>query len=147
MVFNQNHASILHFIFSSSIIIIVGLPTGLWLMRHMLYANDPITYASTENSEGFMIVRTPTAKQEQGGTTCFSFAKGVRGIDCEAGVSGWRLKTPSGRTRDGLPSKVIGLQNRVNETLLNSLRNQITHTAVINAMIYRDPQPPLIQRI
>ena len=78
MVFNQNHASILHFIFSSSIIIIVGLPTGLWLMQHMLYANDPITYASTENSEGFMIVRTPKR-----GTSV-----GVRGL-----------------SGDGLPSK------------------------------------------
>ena len=118
MVFNQNHASILRFI--SSIIIIVGLPTGFYLMFRMLD----------------VIVRTPSAKQERGTSV------GVRGI-----------------TGDGLPSKVIdhikyasteigegfmvGLQNGLNETLLNGLAKQITHTVIINAMIY--PHPPLLR--
>jgi len=93
MVFNQNHASILHFV--SSIIIIVGLPTGFYLMFRMLDVIDHIKYASTEIGEGFM----------------------------------------------------IGLQNGINETLLNGLAKQITHTVIINAMIYRDPQPPLLQNI
>jgi hypothetical protein len=119
MVFNQNHASILHFIFSSSIIIIVGIPTGLWLMRHMLYANDPITYASTENSEGFMI-----------------------GLHYPSMVNHPRIILE--HLRSCLASAFS--QNGLNETLfLNSLRNQITHTAVINAMIY--PHPPLFQQI
>ena len=65
-------------------------------------------YCSLDVSRNNVFVRTPLseakAKQEQGGTT-FSFAKGVRGIDCEAGVSGWRLKTPSGRTGEDLSSK------------------------------------------
>jgi len=88
MVFNQNHASILHFI--SSIIIIIGLPSGFYLMFRMLDVIDHIKYASTEIGEGFM----------------------------------------------------IGLQNGLNETLLNSLAKQLTHTVVINALIYQDPQPP-----
>jgi hypothetical protein len=93
MVFNQNHASILYFV--SSIILIVGLPTGFYLMFRMLDVIDHIKYASTEIGEGFM----------------------------------------------------IGLQNGLNETLLNSLAKQITHTVVISAMIYRDPPPPLLQHI
>jgi hypothetical protein len=93
MVFNQNHASILYFV--SSIIIIVGLPTGFYLMFRMLDVIDHIKYASTEIGEGFM----------------------------------------------------VGLQNGLNETFLNSLAKQITHTVVISAMIYRDPPQPLLQHI
>ena len=91
MVFNQNHASILHFI--SSIIIIIGLPSGFYLMFRMLDVIDHIKYASTEIGEGFM----------------------------------------------------IGLQNGLNETLLNHLAKQITHTVVVSALIYREPQPPLLR--
>jgi len=94
MVFNQTHASILQFI--SSIIIIVGLPSGFYLAFRMLDVIDHIKYASTEIGEGFM----------------------------------------------------IGLQNGINETLLNNLAKQLTNTVVINALIYQDPQPPpVLQRI
>ena len=93
MAFNQNHASILHFI--SSIIIIIGLPSGFYLMFHMLDVIDHIKYASAEIGEGFM----------------------------------------------------VGLQNGLNETLLNHLAKQITHTVVITAMIYEEPHPQLLQLI
>ena len=44
-------------------------------------------------------VRTP----ERGSNEVESV--GVRGFACEAGVSGWRLGTPSGLSGDSLPSK------------------------------------------
>ena len=91
MVFNQTHASILQFI--SSIIIIVGLPSGFYLLFRMLDVIDHIKYASTEIGEGFM----------------------------------------------------VGLQNGLNETLLNHLAKQITHTVVLSALIYQEPQPPLLR--
>lgn len=91
MVFNQTHASILQFV--SSIIIIVGLPSGFYLLFRMLDVIDHIKYASTEIGEGFM----------------------------------------------------VGLQNGLNETLLNHLAKQITHTVVVSALIYREPQPPLLR--
>ena len=34
-----------------------------------------------------------------------------------------------------------GLQNGINETIVNKLAKQITHTVVVSAMIY--PEPPL----
>ena len=87
MVINQHHASILNFI--SSVIIIVGLPTGLYLLFRTLDVIDHLKYASTEIGEGFM----------------------------------------------------RGLQNGINETIINNLAKQITHTVVVSAMIY--PEPPL----
>jgi len=57
------------------------------------------------------IVRTP----EQGGTTC------------DAGVSGWRFKTPSGRTEDGLPSKGIPLINIPPIVYSNQSRDQTSN--------------------
>jgi len=68
-------------------------------------------------------VRTP----EQGGTTC----AGVREIDCALatakGVSGWRFKTPSGRTGDGLPSKVITIPAFFAEEQDSSSNDSIPH--------------------
>lgn len=118
MGFNQNHASILHVV--SSIIIIVGLPSGFYLMFRMLDVIDNIKYASTEIGEGFM----------------------------------------------------TGLQNGLNETLLNSLRQvmseertnnlenssemdhhlwrmakQLTHTVVINAITFDGNPSPVIPRM
>ena len=91
MVINQHHASILNFI--SSVIIIVGLPTGLYLLFRTLDVIDHLKYASTEIGEGFM----------------------------------------------------RGLQNGINETIINNLAKQITHTVVVSAMIY--PEPPIIRHI
>ena len=139
MVFNQNHASILHFI--SSIIIIVGLPTGFYLMFHMLIteedlsskviprtptfvphygvltnAIDHIKYASTEIGEGFMV-----------------------GLHYPSMVNHPRIILE--HLRSCLASAFS--QNGLNETLLNGLVKQITHTVIINAMIY--PHPPLLR--
>ena len=83
----RDYASILQFI--SSIIIIVGLPAGFYLVFKMLDVVDQLKYASTEIGEGFM----------------------------------------------------HGLQNGVNETFVNDLAKQITHTVVANAYIYRLPEP------
>ena len=99
------------------------------------------------------IVRTPTAKQEQGGTT-FSFAKGVRGIDCEAGVSGWRLKTPSGRTGEDLSSKVISNNGIPNVRLykgkhfVNRLSNHLKYIPNSNlTKIYDAKWRPVIPKV
>ena len=89
MVLNQNHASIINFI--SSIVIIVGLPAGFYLMFRTLDVIDHLKYASTEIGEGFM----------------------------------------------------RGLQNGINETIVNKLAKQITHTVVVSAMIY--PDPPIMR--
>jgi hypothetical protein len=83
----RDYASILQFI--SSIIIIVGLPAGFYLVFKMLDVVDQLKYASTEIGEGFM----------------------------------------------------RGLQNGVNETFVNDLAKQITHTVVANAYVYRLPEP------
>ena len=88
MVFNNNHASILQFV--SSILIIIGLPTGFYLVFRMLDVIDHLKYASTEIGEGFM----------------------------------------------------VGLQHGVNETFVNQLAKQVTHTVVVNAMIYREFDQP-----
>ena len=49
-----------------------------------------------------VIVRTP----ERGVSEALATQSvGVRGFACEAGVSGWRPKTPTGLSGDGLPSK------------------------------------------
>ena len=48
------------------------------------------------------VVRTP----ERGVSEALATQSvGVRGFACEAGVSGWRPKTPTGLSGDGLPSK------------------------------------------
>ncbi|NBS84754.1 MAG: hypothetical protein EBS59_08725 [Verrucomicrobia bacterium] len=36
-----------------------------------------------------------------------------------------------------------GLQNGINETIVNKLAKQITHTVVVSAMIY--PEPPIMR--
>lgn len=86
-IFNYKHASFLYLI--SSIIIVVGLPLGFYLVFCMMDLIDHIKYASIDIGEGFM----------------------------------------------------KGLENGINETLLNSLAKQITHTVVISAMIYQVPPP------
>jgi hypothetical protein len=85
MPFNQTHASILHFF--SSVIIIVGLPSGFYLMFRMLDVIDHLKYASTEIGEGF----------------------------------------------------IQGMQQGLNQTLLNNIAKQITNTVVASAFIYREP--------
>jgi hypothetical protein len=87
-ILNYNHASILYLV--SSIIIVVGLPLGFYLVFCTLDVIDHMKYASIDIGEGFM----------------------------------------------------KGLENGINQTLLNQLAKQITHTVVISAMIYRIPPPP-----
>jgi cell division protein FtsB len=42
---------------------------------------------------------------------------GVRGFACEAGVSGWRPKTPTGLSGDGLPLKDNAYENKLSSAL------------------------------
>ena len=81
------------------------------------------------------IVRTPTAKQEQGGTTCFSFAKGVRGI-----------------TGEDLSSKVISNNGIPNVRLykgkhfVNRLSNRIKYIPNLTK-IYDAKWTPIIPKV
>jgi len=74
----------------SSILIIVGLPSGFYLVFCMLDIIDQLKRASPEIGEGLM----------------------------------------------------YGLQAGINETFLNDIAKQITHTVVVNAFIY--PEPVLV---
>ena len=116
MVFNQTHASILQFI--SSIIIIVGLPSGFYLLFRMLDVIDHIKYASTEIGEGFM-------------------------VGLQNGLN--ETITYNGKPSTVIPRTPAFLRHYGVLTLLNHLAKQITHTVVVSALIYREPQPPLLR--
>jgi hypothetical protein len=66
--------------------------------------DEETPYTLQLSYDGKPSVRTPGSVAE--GTSV-----GVRGFACEAGVSGWRLETPTGLSGDGLPSKDNGYDN------------------------------------
>jgi len=84
---------------------------GLLKIPFGIYNEEPILKKVKTIQTGFSatLVKMPTMLRDNVRTPelCSSGSVGVRGIDCKAGVSGWRLKTPSGRTEDDLSSKVI----------------------------------------
>jgi ubiquitin C-terminal hydrolase len=71
----------------------------------------PITY-DNKPSPAIHFLGVPTLSGETNATLArtpeLRSSVGVRGFACEAGVSGWRPKTPTGLSGDGLPSKDNG---------------------------------------
>ena len=162
MVFNQNHASILYFV--SSIIIIVGLPTGFYLMFRMLDVRqvrseartkdlkdcpemvyhrrimiDHIKYASTEIGEGFMIGLQNGLNETLLNSLAITFEDKSSPVRPD-GVLQRHPDTPASQSIPRTPAQVV-------PPCFGVLTKQITHTVVISAMIYRDPPPPLLQHI
>ena len=83
---------------------------------------DILGDAELEKEDEPDTVRTP----EQRGTTCASGSVGVRGFACEAGVSGWRLGTPSGLSGDGLQSKDNAKMTEAEkQNSINKIMNEI----------------------